>query len=86
LTLSAAVIGLLPLGRPVCQPPPSSATAAARAGGIVGEAVELLDQIADQFEPEDGCLWLYDSNERATLGFTMRGIDSLKELIADQKR
>jgi hypothetical protein len=29
---------------------------------------------------------MYDTDERATLDFTMRGIESLKELIADQKR
>ena len=30
--------------------------------------------------------WIYDTDEHATLGFTERGIESLKELIADQKR
>lgn len=58
----------------------------ARAAEMLGEAVELLDEIAEQLEPEDGCLWIYDTDDRATLGFTERGIESLKELIADQKR
>jgi transposase-like protein len=58
----------------------------ARAAEMLGETVDLLDEIADQLEPEDGCLWIYDTDERATLGFTERGIESLKELIADQKR
>ena len=53
---------------------------------MLGETVDLLDEIADQLEPEDGRLWIHDSDERATLGFTERGIESLKELIADQKR
>jgi len=35
---------------------------------------------------EDGCLWICDADESATLGFTERGIESLKELIADQER
>jgi hypothetical protein len=30
--------------------------------------------------------WIYDTNDCATLGFNMHGIESLKELIADQKR
>ncbi|MGK7871532.1 hypothetical protein [Falsiroseomonas sp. E2-1-a20] len=47
---------------------------------------DLIDKIAEQLEPEDGCLWFYDTNDQATLGFTERGIESLKELIADQKR
>ncbi|WP_439548916.1 hypothetical protein [Falsiroseomonas sp.] len=58
----------------------------ARAAEILGETVDLLDEIADQLEPEDGCLWIYDTDDHATLGFTERGIESLKELIADQKR
>ena len=36
--------------------------------------------------PEDGCLWIYDTDDRATLGFTERGIENLKELSLDQKR
>lgn len=58
----------------------------ARAAEMIGETVDLIDEIAEQLEPEDGCLWIYDTDERATLGFTERGIESLKELIADQKR
>ena len=58
----------------------------ARVAEMLGKTVDLLDEIAAQLEPEDGCLWIYDIEERATLGFTMRGIESLKELIADQKR
>lgn len=58
----------------------------ARAAEMLGETVDLLDEIADQLEPEDGCLWIYHTEDRATLGFTERGIESLKELIADQKR
>jgi hypothetical protein len=57
----------------------------ARAAEMLGETIDLLDKISDQLEPEDGCLWIYDTDERATLGFTERGIESLKELIADQK-
>lgn len=38
------------------------------------------------WDPEDGCLWVYDTNDREMLAFTERGVESLKELIADQKR
>jgi hypothetical protein len=31
-------------------------------------------------------LGIYEADDRATLGFTERGIESLKELITDQKR
>ena len=65
---------------------PSAVFTIARAAGMLGESEELLDEPADQLEPEDGCLWIYDTDDRATLGFTRQGIESLKELIADQKR
>lgn len=65
---------------------PSVVFTIARTAEMLGETVDLLDEIADQLEPEDGCLWIYDTDDRATLGFTERGIESLKELIADQKR
>ncbi len=65
---------------------PSYVFTIARAAEMLGETVELLDEIADQLEPEDGRLWIYDIEGRETLGFTMRGIESLKELIADQKQ
>ena len=53
---------------------------------LPGEDEAWLDELADQLEPEDGCLWIYDTDGRATLGFTTRGVESLKELSADQKR
>ena len=65
---------------------PSAVFTIARAAVMLGETEELLDELADQLEPEDGCLWIYDTDDRNTLGFTLRGIESLKELIADQKR
>jgi hypothetical protein len=65
---------------------PSAVFTIVRAAKMLGETVDLLDGIAEQLEPEDGCLWIYDTNERETLGFTLRGIESLKELIADKKR
>lgn len=58
----------------------------ARAAEMIGETIDLIDEIAEQLEPEDGCLWIYDTDDHATLGVTERGIESLKELIADQKR
>lgn len=58
----------------------------ARAAEMIGETVDLLDEIADQLEPEDGCLWIYDTDERATLGFTERRVCSLEERTANQKR
>ena len=65
---------------------PSCVFTVARAAEMLGEDEEWLLELADQLEPEDGCLWIYDTGGRATLGFTERGIGSLKELSIDQKR
>jgi hypothetical protein len=65
---------------------PSCVFTIAHAAEMLGEAEEWLQELADQLEPEDGCLWIYDTNDRATLGFTERGIESLQELSLDQKR
>ena len=65
---------------------PSFVYTIARAAELLGEAEEWLHELAEQLEPEDGRLWIYDTDDRATLGFTERGIESLKELSLDQKR
>ena len=65
---------------------PSFVYTIAYAAELLGEDEEWLLELADQLEPEDGRLWIYDTDDRATLGFTERGIESLKELSRDQKR
>ena len=65
---------------------PSYVYTIARAAEMLGEDEEWLQELAEQLEPEDGCLSIYDTHDRATLGFTERGIESLKELSLDQKR
>ncbi len=65
---------------------PSCVFTIARVAELLGENEEWLLELADQLDPEDGCLWIYDTDDRATLGSTERGIKSLKELSLDQKR
>jgi hypothetical protein len=65
---------------------PSCVFTIARAAEMLGESEEWLLELADQLEPEDACLWIYDTDDRATLGFTERGTESLKELSTDRKR
>ena len=65
---------------------PSCVFTLARAAELLGKDEEWLDELAGQLEPEDGRLWIYDTADRATLGFTERGIECLKELSLDQKR
>ena len=65
---------------------PSCVCTIARAAELLGEDEEWLEELAGQLEPEDGRLWIYDTADRATLGFTERGIECLKELSLDQTR
>jgi hypothetical protein len=73
---------------------PSCVFTIARVALMLGKDEDLLSDLAMQLEPEDGRLWIYDTDgcdtlgftDRDTLGFTERGIESLKELILDQKR
>ena len=54
------------------------------AAQILGREEDLLWDLADQLEPEDGVLWILDINDRQTLAFTPRGIEALREIINDQ--
>jgi hypothetical protein len=37
-------------------------------------------------EPEDGCLWIYATNDQQTIAFTPDGMEYLRELLAEHKR
>jgi hypothetical protein len=60
---------------------PSSVFTIALVAQMLGEDETLLHEIATNMEPEDGCLWVHDVEERETVAFTPFGIESLKELI-----
>lgn len=55
-----------------------------RAAQILGRDEELLWDLSDQLEPEDGMLWTLDVDDGETLALTSRGIEALQEIIADQ--
>ena len=46
-----------------------------RAAEILGEDEELLCELADSLEPEDGCLWIYGTGDQQTMAFTDRGLE-----------
>ena len=55
----------------------------ARVAQIIREDEQLLWDLAINMEPEDGCLWVYGTDEQHTMAFTDRGLDYLQELIAE---
>jgi hypothetical protein len=56
-----------------------------RAAQILGRDEELLWNLMDQLDPEDGLLWGYDiDDDEAVPAFTSFGIETLREIIKDQ--
>jgi hypothetical protein len=55
-----------------------------RAAQILGRDEELLWDLSEQLEPEDGKLWVLDIEGAETLAFSLFGIENLREIIADQ--
>lgn len=55
-----------------------------RAAQILGRDEELLWNLLEQLEPEDGLLRIYDIEGEALPAFTEFGIETLREIIRDQ--
>jgi hypothetical protein len=55
-----------------------------RAAQMLNRDEELLWDLSDQLEPEDGMIWVYDIDDGQTLAFTRAGLDALSEIIRDQ--
>jgi hypothetical protein len=53
---------------------------------MFGEEENTIYEIAMDMEPEDGRLTVLDIGDAATVAFTERGIENLKELLDDLKR
>jgi hypothetical protein len=58
----------------------------ARAAEILGEDEELMWEPIDQMEPEDGRLWVFGNRDQQTVAFTDRGLECLRELLAERRR
>jgi hypothetical protein len=54
------------------------------AAQILGQDESLLWELADQFEPEVGMLWVYDVSGAEALAFTDDGIEALREIMSNQ--
>ena len=55
-----------------------------RVAQILGRDEDLLWDLSDQLEPEDGVLWVYDIDGIETLAFSDVGIETLREIVKDQ--
>ena len=65
---------------------PSYVYTIARVARMLGEDEALLEDIASDMDPEDGCLSVMDlDDEVSTTAFTPFGVENLKELLANLK-
>jgi hypothetical protein len=55
-----------------------------RVAQILDREEALLWELADQLEPEDGKLWVYDIDGVEIPAFTADAIEALREIIKDQ--
>lgn len=65
---------------------PASAVTVSAAAEILGEDEELPWDLATDMEPQDGCLWIYGTDDHQTIAFTPDGMEYLRELLAEHKR
>ena len=63
---------------------PSHAFTIQRVAQILDCDENLIWDISDQLEPEDGMLWIQDTEGTQVLAFTQNGIETLREIIEDQ--
>jgi hypothetical protein len=65
---------------------PSYVFTIARVAKMLGEDETLLEEIALDMEPEDGCLSIYDIDDDIQVtAFTPFGVECLRELLAEVK-
>jgi hypothetical protein len=67
---------------------PSMVFTASFAASRLGVDIDVIEELAEQMEPEDGCLSIIDSldeNAASVTGFTRKGLDYLEDLL-DERR
>lgn len=61
-------------------------TTLAKVAQDLGETFELLDDLADQMDTEDGLIWVYGTEEEPVRALSEDGVECLQGLIADHRR
>jgi len=52
-----------------------------RVAAELGETVERIFDLAIDFEPEDGVIWVYEPNDDSVIAFSPFGIKNLRDII-----
>ena len=67
---------------------PSMVFTASFAASRLGIDIDVIEELAEQMEPEDGCLSIVDSldeNAASVTGFTRNGLDYLEDLLNERR-
>ena len=67
---------------------PSMVFTARYAARRLGIDIDVIDELAGEMSPEDGCVSVIDSleeNAESITAFTRRGLDYLEELLDDRR-
>jgi hypothetical protein len=59
----------------------SRVTTIHRVAKRLGESVDVLFEIANEMDVEDGVIWVYDAGDHEIIAFTDRGVENFVELI-----
>jgi hypothetical protein len=65
---------------------PAFAFTISRAAEILSEDEQLLWDLADEMDPEDGRLWIHGTKDQQTIAFTPAGMEYLRGLLAEHRR
>ena len=61
-------------------------TTLARVALDLGERLELLDELIDQMDTEDGVIWVYGTEEDPICALSADGVECLQDLIVEHRR
>ncbi len=50
------------------------------------ESEDLLHELTEQMDTEDGVIWVYGVEEHAVLALSEEGIECLRDLLGEHKR
>lgn len=61
-------------------------TTLAKVAQDLGETIELLGDLTDQMDTEDGVIWVYGADGDPVLALSHDGIECLRGIIAEHRR
>ena len=61
-------------------------TTLAKVAQDLEESEDLLHELTDQMDTEDGVIWVYGTQDEAVLALSHDGIDCLRDLLTEYRK